>query len=91
MARRTTKRVPWQYSDRKQRLPHDWPIIRQRIIERDNGICQMPTADRSICAKPGRDVDHRQRGDDHSDENLWLLCRSCHLTKTNAEALAARV
>lgn len=82
---------PWQGSTRKYRLPPDWPQRRAAVIARDHGTCQMPQADRLPCGAPGTDVDHIQRGDNHDLANLWLLCRACHTTKTQAEAAAARV
>ena len=55
-----------------------WRSLRDHIIRRDAGICQ-------ICGDEGTDVDHRvERRDGGTDEpdNLWLLCNRCHKAKT---------
>lgn len=58
-----------------------WQKIRQAVIARDSGLCQ-------ICVKrgltvPGTDVDHvNNDGDDNTLDNLMLLCHECHSIKT---------
>lgn len=89
--REPPKRVPWASSNRRDRLPPNWPVIRRRIWVRDRGLCQMPVDTGGLCGAPARDVDHRIRGDNHADANLWCLCGPCHDEKTQAEAQAARV
>ena len=54
-----------------------WRKIRQRIINRDRGLCQM-------CSNEGDSVDHivpRSQGGTDDDDNLQLLCRSCNSSK----------
>ena len=54
-----------------------WRKIRQRIINRDRGLCQM-------CGNEGDSVDHitpRSQGGTDDDNNLQLLCRSCNSSK----------
>jgi len=54
-----------------------WRKIRQRIINRDRGICQQ-------CGNEGDSVDHivpRNQGGTDDDFNLQLLCRSCNSSK----------
>ena len=54
-----------------------WRKIRQRIVMRDGGVCQM-------CGMEGDSVDHivpRQAGGGDEDFNLQLLCRSCNSGK----------
>jgi 5-methylcytosine-specific restriction protein A len=46
--------------------------------------------DDTRCAEPGTDVDHVQRGQDHSLSNLQSLCVYHHRKKTAQEASAAR-
>lgn len=75
----------WRGSDRKSRLPSDWPAIRKRIIERDEGRCRWVELG-SRCEARGTDVDHIEPGDNHGDENLQLLCRDHHNTKTGRDS-----
>lgn len=66
-----------------------WMAIRQRILARDCGLCQ-------VCARDGRlslarDVDHaRELGDGGSDAdgNLQAICGPCHRAKTAARQAA---
>lgn len=74
---------PWDSSDRKERLPSDWQARRRVVIHRDGGKCQQ-------CGQAGTDVDHKIAGDDHSLNNLQLLCVDCHKAKTHIEALHGR-
>ena len=54
-----------------------WRKIRQRIVLRDGGVCQM-------CGMEGDSVDHivpRSHGGTDEDYNLQLLCTSCNSSK----------
>ena len=57
-----------------------------RIRRRDNHTCQR-------CGRPGHDVDHidnvAEDGTD-DDDNLQVLCTSCHNIKTQSEATRAK-
>lgn len=75
----------WQGSNRRARLPADWPTRRARILDRDGHRCQSPG-----CDAPATDVDHIERGDDHNDRNLQALCHVHHASKSSAEGHAAR-
>lgn len=77
----------WVGSDRRSRLPADWPAIRRAVLDRDNGWCRL-RYDR--CTVTATDVDHVVRGDDHRLVNLQAVCGSCHRAKTSAEGNAAR-
>lgn len=79
----------WAGSTRRKRLPGNWPSLRKKVWQRDCGLCQWPVGS-DICGRAGRDIDHRQRGDDHSLGNLWVLCAFHHAKKTAAEGNAAR-
>ena len=71
--------MAWEHSTRRQRLPHDWPTRRRRILRRDQGICH-------ICHRPGAtEVDHVNPGDDHADNNLAAIHTTCHRTKSAGE------
>ena len=70
----------------RKRSGSRWQKVIERILRRDNGICQE-------CMRRGRvkaasEVDHIKRiadggGDD--DDNLQALCHDCHADKTAAE------
>lgn len=81
----------WIGSRRREELPPNWKRIRERVIDRDHGLCQWRMSDGSICAEDGTDVDHIRPGSDHRMRNLQLLCEWHHLRKTSREANAARV
>ncbi len=77
----------WSGSDRRARLPADWSrVVVPRILARDPA-CQLGL---DGCTGQSTEVDHRRRGDDHSDANLQGACRSCHAKKTAAEGHAAQ-
>lgn len=79
----------WAGSTRRKRLPANWATeIVPRILARDGGVCYL-------CGQLGADtVDHRQRGDDHRDQNLGavhdLNPPHCHRRKSSQEGNAAR-
>jgi 5-methylcytosine-specific restriction enzyme A len=75
----------WANSDRRQRLPDNWPSIVRRIKRRDGNQCReiMPNGVR--CPEVGTDVDHVIPGDDHRDSNLRLLCEWHHQRKSSRE------
>ena len=77
--------MAWEGSTRAARLPPDWPQRRAHVLARDRCICH-------ICHQPGADeVDHIERGDDHSYSNLAAIHDwPCHRRKTAAEANAIR-
>lgn len=78
----------WKGSTRASRLPSNWRSeIRLRILARDP-VCRL--AYPGVCTGVSVEVDHRNPGDDHSDENLQGLCHECHAEKTKREAATAR-
>lgn len=79
----------WQGSDRRDRLPPDWPAIRERVLRRDAYRCTWTThGDR--CKAVANQVDHRVAGDDHRDANLQSLCGPHHARKSAREGNAAK-
>lgn len=83
--------MPWSTSDRRQRLPNDWPAIRERVRQRAHGQCEAQHHEPD-CDGIGTDCDHITPGDDHRMSNLAWLSRTCHKAKTareNSEARAA--
>lgn len=80
--------MAWQGSTRAARLPSNWRTeIRPRILARDP-TCQLAFA--GICTGASTEVDHRDHGDNHADENLQGVCTECHIEKTKRESAAAR-
>jgi 5-methylcytosine-specific restriction enzyme A len=77
--------MAWEGSDRRARLPADWHRRRRRIIRRDGGQCTALDSEGNRCELPGTDVDHIVPGDDHSDDNLRLLCGWHHKHKSAHE------
>jgi len=75
----------WQNSTRRDRLPPDWAKVRKRILRRDRSKCQWRKTSGQLCLQPANQVDHRNPGDDHSDENLQSLCEWHHGKKSGGE------
>lgn len=80
----------WEGSDRKSRLPDDWPLLRQIVIERAGGRCEVVKRNGKRCWDKGTDVDHKVAGDDHSIQNLQLICEWHHKRKSSREGNAAK-
>lgn len=78
----------WENSDRRSRLPADWPAIRRRILKRDGYRCVL-VEDGLRCIGVGTDVDHIIPNDNHADINLQTLCAFHHRKKSGAEGGAA--
>lgn len=87
--------MAWAGSDRRSRLPRDWPARVAATRDRAGGRCEgisLHGEDRwhvDECNGIGRDCDHDKRGDDHSLTNLVWLNSYCHLRKTQHEAAEA--
>ena len=66
-----------------------WRRLRSAVIIRDGGRCQDCKAQGK--ARIGTEVDHivsKAQGGSDELENLRLLCRKCHLSKTGRDAHA---
>lgn len=80
----------WAGSDRRSRLPDNWPRLRNRILKRDGHRCTH-TDDKGVrCPEDATDVDHIIPNDDHSESNLTSLCSWHHGKKSGREGGAAR-
>ena len=79
----------WVGSDRRARLPPDWPARRARVMARDGYHCTARLADDTRCTEPATDVDHINPGDQHDDTNLTALCGWHHARKSAAEGARA--
>lgn len=77
----------WSTSDRKQRLPDNWPAIRKQVKARAKGRCQATTHAKG-CGGWGSDADHITPGDNHHPDNLQWLSGPCHRAKTARESAA---
>lgn len=63
-----------------------WQKVRERIMARDQGLCQQCKADGRVSL--GSIVDHRValfQGGSDDDGNLWLLCIACDKAKKRRE------
>lgn len=81
--------MAWEGSTRRSRLPKNWAQICKRIKRRDGYRCTNIFEVGGRCTQAGTDVDHIIPGDDHSDDNLRLLCTWCHARKSGQEGAAA--
>lgn len=80
--------MAWAGSDRRDRLPANWPALRRHAMRVHRGQCH-------VCGERGSDaVDHVRAGDDHSPDNLRPIHQDvppyCHRTKSAGEGVAAR-
>ena len=83
--------MPWSTSDRRERLPADWPQRVAHVKKRDGGRCRwILEKTKRRCPRDGTYVDHKIPGDDHSYANLQLLCEFHHKKKSAKEGHAAR-
>jgi 5-methylcytosine-specific restriction protein A len=69
----------WQGSDRKSRLPSNWPTIRAKVLARDP-LCK-------ICGvRPSSHCDHIEaKTDAHAEDKLQGVCSTCHGLKSSRE------
>ena len=68
-----------------------WRRIRERILQRDKGLCQ-PCLKQGFYT-PANEVDHIVNiasGGTDSDDNLQAICGPCHKLKTQQEARRGR-
>lgn len=74
-------------SSSKRGYGYSWRKIRDRILERDNFLCQPCLANGVVTA--AKEVDHiinKESGGTDEDYNLQSICKSCHKEKTQAES-----
>jgi hypothetical protein len=82
--------MAWATSDRKSRLPSNWPILRQAVLERCGGRCEVLKKDGKRCRDKATEVDHVIAGDDHSLANLRGICAWHHARKSAREGVDAK-
>jgi 5-methylcytosine-specific restriction protein A len=83
--------VSWETSDRKSRLPKNWPQLVAKVKKRAGGRCEwrLPRSGKR-CPRDGVDVDHIRNNDNHDLSNLRLLCETHHDRKSSGEGRKAR-
>lgn len=77
--------MPWSRSSLTL-PPHQWRIIRNNVLARDNGCCV-------VCGRKAQEVDHivaKANGGNDEMINLQSLCINHHKEKTIKEAVAGR-
>jgi len=79
--------MAWCTSNRRRRLPADWPQRAARVLRRDGHRCQLRWPG---CIGTATEVDHRTPGDDHREINLQAVCTPCHRKKSSREGNAAQ-
>jgi 5-methylcytosine-specific restriction protein A len=82
--------VSWETSDRKDRLPADWPKLVALVKKRAGGRCEWRLPSRKRCPRDGTDCDHRVAGDNHALSNLQWLCAAHHAKKSSMEGRKAK-
>lgn len=84
---------PWAKAqgEREGRGGRPWRRLRDRVMQRDGGLCQE--CRRAGLVTAATDVDHIQSlsaGGADDESNLQALCSACHQAKTQAEARRGR-
>lgn len=80
----------WDDSDRRDRLPPDWPHLRAARLKIDGHRCTWRLPSGKRCPRTATDVDHRIPGDDHGMRNLQSLCPHHHGLKSAREGAQGR-
>lgn len=78
----------WETSQRRYRLPDNWEQLRLPVLQGADYVCELRME--GVCVGWATEVDHINRGDDHSRENLRAVCRRCHAKKSSAEGNARK-
>lgn len=82
--------MSWDTSDRKDRLPANWPKLVAQCKKAAGGRCQWRLKSGKRCPREGTDCDHRVAGDNHSPSNLQWLCSHHHAIKSSLEGRQAK-
>lgn len=82
--------MAWDTSNRKAELPYDWAARRIRVLRRDGYKCQALDSQGIMCGHAANQVDHKERGNNHDEDNLQSLCRWHHARKSSQEGAEAR-
>lgn len=83
--------MTWEGSNRRERLPDDWEMIRLVVLERDRWRCTWRLPSGARCPRKATDVDHkRAMEDDNRPEALQSLCAHHHAKKSSVEGRMAK-
>lgn len=77
--------MPWSTSDRRARLPSNWPELRAATKRRAHGRCEQIKANGERCNAFGNQCDHVKRDGPDTLDNLQWLCPHHHDTKSARE------
>lgn len=81
----------WEGSDRRERLPENWPALRAERLKKDDYRCTWRLKSGARCPRAATDVDHRKAmEDDHRVAALQSLCAAHHGKKSALEGNQAR-
>lgn len=75
----------WDSSDRRSRLPDNWPFIRAGVLKDAGYRCQIRLPG---CTGRATEVDHIRFRDESSP--LQAACSYCHGQKSSKEGVAQR-
>jgi len=80
--------MAWEGSDRRARLPEDWPKRRAEQLRLDGGRCTWVLGSGARCPRPATDVDHKYEMADRHEvgKDLQSLCGHHHDRKTASAA-----
>jgi 5-methylcytosine-specific restriction protein A len=77
----------WEGSDRRARLPANWPRLRAKRLEIDGHRCTWRLPSGKRCPRAATEVDHKvAMSDDHRIQALQSLCSDHHAKKTVQDA-----
>lgn len=79
--------MAWSTSDRRERLPDDWPSRVSEVFRTKGRVCLI---NGPRCLRRATEVDHIRHGDDHGLDNLQPACGPCHSAKSSAEGNAMK-
>lgn len=82
--------MSWSTSDRRTRLPSNWPALVAQVERRAKGLCEAKGQHAQGCTGKGSECDHIEQGDDHSLTNLQWLSAPCHARKTRLDNGASK-
>jgi hypothetical protein len=81
----------WQGSDRRQRLPDNWPTLAREVHKRSGWQCEFKLPSGRRCPRRADGgVDHIQNDDNHDLKNLRDTCHHHHGKKSSQEGATAK-